>query len=220
VRTTLSDASIRSLADAAVVVAICFGWFIYASVDAVLAGFPVGSFSDAEFLSLMLYELALASLALIYLRLRGYDLKWLLPRPTAIGCIIGILLHVAVAIAAWPIYIFAGSADTASQPIGEMIAGSTYSMPMLVGMSIVNGWFEETFLTGYLLQGMLHMGAALSIGIVSLIRLAYHLYQGPLGAVSALVFGVVVGVYYWRTRDLWSVIVAHVYGDIAGFVMA
>jgi membrane protease YdiL (CAAX protease family) len=168
----------------------------------------------------VLAELAFASLALIYLRYRGYDLKWLRPRPSSIGCIIGILLYVATAIIFWPISLIAGNTYVSSQPIQEMLFGSTYSLPMLLGTSIVNGFYEETFLTGYLLQGLLHIGPALSIGIVSLIRVMYHLYQGPIGAISALIFGVVISVYYWRTRDLWSVVVAHVFGDFAAFSMS
>jgi len=213
-------ASIHSVADASVIVVISFGWFIAGSLYAVGAGFPVNSFSDAVFLSIALSELVFASLALIYLRLRGYDLRWLRPRPTGIGCIIGILLYVAAAITVWPISLVMGDANLASQPISQMLSGSMYSLPMLVGVSIINGLYEETFLTGYLLQGMRHIGAALSIGIVSLIRLMYHLYQGPIGAISAVAFGVVVGVYYWRTKDLWSVVVAHVFGDFAGFSMS
>jgi len=215
-----ATASIHSFADAGVVVTLSFGWFIAGSIYAVAAGFPVQPFSDAAFLSIVLYELIFASVALLYLRLRGYNLKWLRPRPTSIGCLIGILLFVVAWIATWPLSFLMSKANQASQPITEMLSVSRYSLPVLVVVSVINGLYEETFLTGYLLQGFRHLGAALSIGMVSLIRLMYHLYQGPAGAAAAVAFGVVVGVYYWRTRDLWSVIVAHMFGDFAGFSLS
>jgi uncharacterized protein len=220
VRTTQHTAAILNVIDPCVVIIICFGWFIVASLYAVGSGFPGSSFSDGTFLSIVLAEIAFASLAMIYLRLRGYDLRCLLPRPSSIGGMIGMILYVATAVFAWPISIIAGSAYVSSQPIGQMVGGAVFSLPMLIAVSIVNGFYEETFLTGYLLQGLLHIGPALAIGTVSLIRVMYHLYQGPIGAIGAVVFGVVIGVYYWRTMDLWSVMVAHVFGDFAGFAMS
>ena len=219
-RSAQSSSSILSFVDPSVIVVICFGWFIAGSIRAVQSGFPTNSFSDGTFLSIVLAELVFAALALIYLRLRGYDLHWLRPRPTSVGCVIGILLYIAAAVVSWPISLIAGSAYLSSQPIGEMLAGSAFTLPMLIVMSIVNGFYEETFLTGYLLQGLSHLGPALAIGIVSLIRLMYHLYQGPLGAISAVAFGIVISVYYYRTKDLWSVIVSHIFGDFAGFAMS
>ena len=74
----------------------------------------------------MLAELVLAALALIYLRLRGYDLRWLGSRPSSIGCVIGMLLYVVAAIIAWQISLIAGNTYVSAQPIGEMLYGSTY----------------------------------------------------------------------------------------------
>jgi membrane protease YdiL (CAAX protease family) len=43
----------------------------------------------------------------------------------------------------------------------------------------------------------------------------YHLYQGPLGAILVLGFGVVVSLFYWRFRQVWPVMVAHMLADAA-----
>ena len=47
----------------------------------------------------------------------------------------------------------------------------------------------------------------------------YHLYQGPLGAVWVLGFGLVMSLYYVRTRKLFPVVIAHVLADIVPFVV-
>ena len=50
--------------DLIVVTALCFGWFILASVLAVMAGFPAQPFSDAALIGVVLIEIVFGSLAL------------------------------------------------------------------------------------------------------------------------------------------------------------
>jgi membrane protease YdiL (CAAX protease family) len=45
-------------------------------------------------------------------------------------------------------------------------------------------------------------------------RVLHHLYQGPLGAVWVLGFGLVMSLYYRRTRKLFNVVFAHALADI------
>ena len=63
------------------------------------------------------------------------------------------------------------------------------------------------------------LGAFVAIGVPLLIRALSHLYQGPLGTVSAVGFGLVFAVYYWRTKLLWPVVFAHILADVVGFVL-
>jgi len=42
------------------------------------------------------------------------------------------------------------------------------------------------------------------------VRLLYHLYQGPIGVLTAVPMGLLYGYIYSRTRQLWPMIVAHV----------
>lgn len=53
-----------------------------------------------------------------------------------------------------------------------------------------------------------------------LVRVLYHLYQGPLGAISILLTGTIFGIYYWKTRKLWPVAFAHIFADFAGFALS
>jgi membrane protease YdiL (CAAX protease family) len=42
----------------------------------------------------------------------------------------------------------------------------------------------------------------------------YHVYQGPLGTLSILAFGLIIGTYYWRTRALGAVAITHILADL------
>jgi membrane protease YdiL (CAAX protease family) len=52
------------------------------------------------------------------------------------------------------------------------------------------------------------------------LRLFYHLYQGPLGVLSVIPFGLIGGYWYGRTGRLWPVMVAHSFVDVIGMVAA
>lgn len=205
--------------DAVVVIAICFGWFIVASIGAVVSGFPTRPFDDSAFGGIILFEVVLATVALGYLRWRGHNLSPLIPVPTGMGSLVGLGLYILIVFAGWPLGAFFGRADLAAQPIEQMIAGASFSLPWLVAASIVNGLYEETFLVGYLLRELETFGASLAIGTTVLVRVLYHLYQGPLGAVYVVVVGAVFGIFYWRTRKLWPVVFAHMFADLAGFAL-
>jgi membrane protease YdiL (CAAX protease family) len=211
---------VPSAGEAIAIVAICFGWFIWLSVAAVFSGFPTGgTFNDGSLLELILYECAFGAAALILLKLRGYALSELLPAPSRAGCIAGILLCVVATLAASMVGAQAAVlAGYGSQPIDAMVAQSHPSLWVVIALSAVNGLYEEIFLLGYLVRGFRSHGAALALGISLLVRLLYHLYQGPIGAVSVLVFGALVSLFYWRTQALWPVVVAHALADIVGLV--
>jgi membrane protease YdiL (CAAX protease family) len=214
-----SVASTHRIADAVVVVLICFGWPMWGSVAAVVRGFPPSPFDDATLISLIVFELVLAGAALGYLRLRGHELSPLVPKPTGVGSLVGFALYAVASLGIWPLYWVVEKADLAAQPIEQMIAGASISLPWLLGLSIVNGLFEEVFLIGYLLRELERFGVSLAIGSTILIRALCHVYQGPMGTVSAMGFGLVFALYYWRKKLLWPVVFGHILADVVGFVL-
>lgn len=204
--------------EAIAVVALCFGWFIFSSLAAVAAGFPSGgSFNDSSLFTLVLIECVLGALALAFLRYRGYSLSRLLPSPTWQGCLVGLLLLVAANFVCLLVLQALPSYQNTDQPIEKMVEHSHPSVLALIVLSMVNGLYEETFLLGYLVRGFSSIGAPFALGISSLVRLTYHLYQGPVGAVSVLVFGLVLSLFYWQTRSLWPAVFAHTLADASAF---
>jgi membrane protease YdiL (CAAX protease family) len=205
--------------EAAVVVTICFGLSIFASLHAVANGFrSTGTFTDASLMWLIVSEIVLACAALGFLRLRGFAISSLLPTPSLRGGIVGLALFFG----AWlvgSLLVTPFAAGQPEQPIDRMMAEATFSMPVIVVMALVNGAFEEVFLLGFLARALRGFGLGVALGVPTLVRVSYHLYQGPLGAMWVFAVGLVFALYFARTVQLWPPVFAHVLWDIVPFVL-
>ena len=204
--------------EAIVVTGVCFGWAIWVSLSTVLAGYPdVGGFTDGGAYALVVTELVCAAIALVVLYLRRYDVASLVPEVTLRDTLWGLAL---MFVANWVGYLVTEPfyAGHAQQPIERMAQATTISAPAVLVMSFVNGTFEEVFLLGFLQRGLQARGLSVALGVTLLVRVLYHLYQGPLGAVSILGFGLVQGLWYARAKRLWSPVFAHIMCDIVAFL--
>ncbi len=207
--------STLSAAEAAVVAALCFGLFSLWSIQAVMAGFPAAQYSNDGVLQMMALEGVLAGVALLFLRVRGFDVASLLPRPTWWDTLLGALTYLA----AWALETVGMSLYESVVPptaTRDVVAFSFTGLTVvtLVAFSIVNGLFEEVFLLGVLTRGLRQWGLALAIGLPLLLRLLYHTYQGPLGAIGVVAFGLTVTLVYVRTGRLWPSVYAHILADL------
>jgi len=208
--------------EAAVVVTICFGLFIYGSVVAVIRNFPSQPFSDGDFSNLVVHELVVAMAALAFLGARGYAVRTLAPQPTGRGAALGAALFLGCWLVVTPMLATIASAiapNPDQEPIERMVTEARLSLAAIVPMAIVNGVFEEVFLLAVLMRGLRRFGLSFALGAMLLVRLSYHLYQGPQGALSVLGFGVVLGLFYARNEHLWPPVVAHVLADIVPFAL-
>jgi uncharacterized protein len=202
--------------EAAAIAGICFGYAIVISLYAVASGFPDRGFSDSGLEWVIGWELLLAGTALGVLYLRGYAIAALLPTPTLKGCIWGVGLFFAAWLAGLILTLpFAGLPE---QPIDRMMEDSQVTVPTVVVLAMVNGPYEEVFLLGFLQRGLRHFGLSIALGVVLLVRVLYHLYQGPAGAVWVLGVGLVFGLYFARTERLWPPVFAHILWDIVPFI--
>jgi len=208
--------------EALVVITICFGWAVLSSLNAVASGFPSGgtgtaaTFNDRALLGIIGYELVLGTVALTILRSRNYAISTLTPHPTIKDTVWGLGLFFA----AWLVggtLASMFSAGQPEQPIDHMVRQANISLPVLIIMAMVNGTFEEVFLLGFLQRGLRNYGPSVALGVTLLVRLMYHLYQGPIGAVWITGFGLVFGLFYLRFQSLWPVVLAHILWDIVPF---
>jgi membrane protease YdiL (CAAX protease family) len=85
-----------------------------------------------------------------------------------------------------------------------------HSVPLMAHMKI--------FLLGFLIRGLRRYGLAVALGASLLVRVLYHTYQGPLGAMWVLVFGAVLSVYFIESGKLFPAVVAHAIADVAPFL--
>lgn len=205
--------------EALAIVALCFGWPILLSIQVVLAGFqlPQRGFDDIGALHLVIYEVAFSLLAVTLLRSRGYDVESLRPRPTWIDTGLGLVCATAAAVGGL-LAMSAVSAGQPEQPIAQIMRHSTIGAPMVLVLAIVNGTFEEVFLLGFLMRGLRDRGLSISLGVMMLVRVSYHLYQGPLGAVHVFGFGLVLGLFHARIQRLWPAVLAHMIWDVVPFL--
>jgi membrane protease YdiL (CAAX protease family) len=210
---------LSAVQEAALITAIFAGWFIYSAFWVVLAGFPTDAigYSNAAAVSLVVFECIMFAIAAVVLRWRGWRLQdFLFPvswrqAPVAVGLL---LLSGVINALLW-------EAVTSRFDDGSIFRNVT--RPGVVAallVSVVNGTFEEFFLCRYLIDRFRASGAAFAVMLSASIRMLYHVYQGPHGTVSILVFGVIVGTYYWRTRTLGAVVMTHVLLDIIALTWA
>ncbi len=195
---------------------ISFGAFMLWSFQSMAAGFPEYGGSDDSFISLIVVELVMGCIAIAVLKFREYPIESLVPPREWRFLAYGALLYlVAAVISAIPDYAF-GSLTTHAEVADRVFSGIKVSFLTIIGVSIVNGIYEEVFLLGYLQRTFTRSGAAVAIGMSVLVRALCHTYQGPSGVVGVCLFGLVLGIYYWKTRDLTSCIVAHMLADFVG----
>ena len=210
--------TITSPGEAFAVVAIVFGWFILASVQAMNDGYTAQPFTAGDFIGLMATELVLAGAALAMLRMRGFAIRTLVPQASVRGLAAGALLFAVASLAGmvveWP-FTLAGADD----PLQGMMANAA-DVPLgtVLLLGLVNGTYEEVFLLGFLVRGLRAHGLAIALGVSLLVRGLCHLYQGPVGVASVLAFGAVLSLYFVASGRLFPVVVAHALADVAPFL--
>ena len=203
-----------SFVEIALIVAIFAGSFIYWSLLAVAAGFPVSSFEDRDALALIRFECAAFLVAAAVLVLfRGWRLDDFGLRITAGGSLAGLLLYGVSLGVIYVLWTLVGTRLPGTEMVDEMTRATTLTFPVLVAFSVVNGAFEEFFLARYLIEAFSRHGACVALGASAAVRLSYHTYQGPWGALAVLAFGLVVTLFYWRYREVWPAMSAHMLAD-------
>ena len=203
--------STLSYAEAGIVTAICFGLFILLSLEAMAAGFPEARFTDEGNAWVVGVELVLGSIALFYLHLRGFDIASLYPAPTLAGSLVGLgvfALSWLMGSLATALFQTPGQTEMVAFSFDEVSAGAK------VALAVVNGTYEEVFLLGVLVRGLRGFGLSLAIGLPLLVRVLYHLYQGPLGVVFVATVGLAMTLSFILTRKLWPAVLAHMLWDI------
>lgn len=95
-----------------------------------------------------------------------------------------------------------------------------WRIPVLLLLSFGNGWAEEVIVVGFLLTRLrqLRVNPWVALTISSLLRGAYHLYQGFGAGLGNLAMGLVFGYAWQRTGRLWPLIIAHTLIDAVAFV--
>ena len=104
------------------------------------------------------------------------------------------------------------------QPSG--LHDSWWRIPVLILSAFANSFAEEVVVVGYLITRLRQLGLSQSRAVFasSLLRGAYHLYQGIGAGLGNVAMGLVFGYAWCRTGRLWPLVIAHGILDTVAFV--
>jgi membrane protease YdiL (CAAX protease family) len=210
-----------------VVLAVSFTHFFVASAYSFFQATKASerSHSQVAVLDGLLGELI--SLALLWFVLsvqkrRWVDIGWT-PGWTdllhGVGLIIGSWIAVAAAGAVFQSFFRAWTGHYLQPRSGHgIISGGLSVLTILI--VLVNPFFEELIVRGYLMTEVVALGGSRNLAIVVsvLVQTSYHLYQGVLRCVGVAAFFLVLSIYFSRTRKIGPVIVAHFWSDASALI--
>jgi membrane protease YdiL (CAAX protease family) len=210
-------------AELAIVFLVAFGVFTFRSVVSLfLAGGPARSLADLRFV--IVYELAGLVLLLPFLHLRGWSLERL-----GLGLLSFRDGVVAVGLSAVALMVYVGGFTAAAIAAPDLMMALAQGPAQMAGhigpadlvlVCIVNPFFEEVFVCGYVVAALdPRRSAWTGINVSVAIRLLYHLYQGPLGVLSIVPLGLVFAGWYARSGRLWPLVIAHALVDFVGLAL-
>ena len=138
-------------------------------------------------------------------------------RPDLLG---GLGLAVLIGLPGLGLYLVARALGLSAAVVPSELTDTWWRIPVLVLAAFANGWAEEVIVVGYLLTRLqqLEISPAKAIVWSSLLRGAYHLYQGFGAGLGNVAMGLVFGHVWRRTGRLWPLIVAHGIIDSVAFV--
>jgi membrane protease YdiL (CAAX protease family) len=200
------------LAEYLIVTGGAFGWFIAASLSSFTRAPKTAVVDDNAFFALVFYEVAVLLALGGFLAVRGWRLNHLTTPPRWRCFFVGL----GLAVAGFILCLIARRIFFALFPEMAVIASSSgvqaapLSVLAVLAVCMVNSVYEEIFVTAYTIvfwamRRSLAFAVSLSVGL----RLSYHLYQGPAAIPDLVPVGLLFALYYLRTRDVWSIVMAH-----------
>jgi membrane protease YdiL (CAAX protease family) len=199
------------------VVLLAFGLFLLASFQAVFSPAPAPTTTPAHLDGLVMFECLVLLIAVPLLKWRGWtrDGLGLAGRAADIPAGVGLALLVLFAypvllqLAAAAGFAFDGAETTS--PIASHVG-----LGRVITLSLVNGFYEELFVCGYVVSALKDRTSPwFAINVSTALRLSYHLYQGGIAVVGVLPLGLLFALWFARTGRLWPLVLAHVILDVA-----
>jgi len=85
----------------------------------------------------------------------------------------------------------------------------------LIARELINAYFEEVICMCYAFnQFAAKRGPLFALGLMLLLRISYHTWKSPAYLCIAVIGFLIYGLWYWRTRNVWPLILAHVCFDV------
>ena len=187
---------------------ICFGPFVFLSARDALRGETILLYDDRRLYTFALIEIVCGTAAILILRARGWKLRdfglgFSMPLTIA-GLILFLVTNVFLA-SMYQLLKLVTHLDPATMT--TPVVKTTW--PAVLLMMLIDSLYEETFEVAYNVRATEANGAAFGVTLSALVRLACHLYQGPVAPVTILPLGIIFALVYWRWKRVWPLAVAH-----------
>jgi len=132
----------------------------------------------------------------------------------------GLGLAALIGIPGLGLYVVGRALGIGVSVVPSELSDTWWRIPVLLAVAFANGWAEEVIVVAFLMTRLRQLGMSPTKVLVasSLLRGAYHLYQGFGAGIGNVVMGLVFGYVWQRTGRLWPLIVAHGLIDAVAFV--
>jgi membrane protease YdiL (CAAX protease family) len=221
------DPRSRRLLALGLVLFVSFGHFIVASAYSLMGGTVPGDFRlhQARLLGALTSEAG--SLAVLWYVLSGqgrtwkdigWNLKWM-DVPRAAGLVLA--SRIARYLVLVPFQVFYKSYFghyLTPKPIHALLGFGISGLS--IALVCLNPFFEESIVRGYLMSEISDLGGNAFLAVLTSIavQMSYHLYQGLGNGIALTVGFAVYSIYFWKTRRIAPVVLAHFYADAYGLV--
>ena len=224
---------VASWPEVIIVMALTTGAFLYNAIRGYLHGssthFAQLILTDRALVNMIVKESAIVGLMLLYLKRRGWTpadfrvrinlrsslLGLVLPVPATLANMITMVTLFALALLLGG---YAGLMDLIAANKPELTPHSVHvAWISIIVVCVVNAYLEEITCTAYFFcQVAARWGPFAALLLTDMVRMSFHIYQGPLHMLGiGAVFLVLNGCYWW-TRNLWPLVFAHTIVDIFG----
>jgi membrane protease YdiL (CAAX protease family) len=200
-----------------VVTVVGFSYFVASSLVILLSGVRQFELTTSRLLRGAAVEVLILGAVAVFLHARGW-------RPDRLGLrfswgavAAGVPLFIIYLLLYWVTATLLLLAVPAVRTVWVFRTTLHAPYALLLLFLIVNSFFEELMVTAYVVEALTSKGPALAITASTLLRLGYHLYQGPLAALSIIPLGLLFATLYWRGRNVWPLIVAHTITNVVVF---
>jgi len=138
-------------------------------------------------------------------------------RPDVLG---GLGLAALIGLPGLGLYVAARALGLSAHVEPAELYDTWWRIPVLIVTAIANGWAEEVIVVAFLLTRLrqLRVNPVAALLVSSLLRGAYHLYQGFGAGLGNIVMGLVFAYVWQRTGRLWPLIIAHGIIDTVAYV--
>ena len=138
-------------------------------------------------------------------------------RPDVLG---GLSLAALIGLPGLGLYVAARALGLSAHVEPVELYDTWWRIPVLLFTAFANGWAEEVIVVAFLLTRLrqLRVNPVTALLASSLLRGAYHLYQGFSAGLGNVVMGLVFAYVWRRTGRLWPLIIAHGIIDSVAYV--